>query len=146
MYEPFTTQKTMSKELTAADIMKQKKVSLPDLIKKAEKLFNKFIRERDKGKGCISCTTGPIENACHYYSAGHYPPLRFNEDNTWGGCIACNKWRHGNLIEYRKGLINRIGEARVKQLDMIADSYKRNGWKWDRFYLIEIIQRYEEWK
>ena len=139
------TPKKMSKNLTANQLNKMKKVTIPDLIAKAAKRFNKFIRERDKHLGCISCG-GAVENAGHYYSAGQYPPLRFNEDNVHGQTIACNKWRHGNLIEYRKGLVKRIGEDRVRKLDMIADEYKRNGFKWDRFSLIEIIQRYEEWK
>jgi len=135
----------MAKQYTVEELKKIRSMNIPDLIAKATKRFNKFIRERDKNLGCISCG-GEVENAGHYYSAGKYPSLRFNEDNVHGQTIACNKWRHGNLIEYRKGLVKRIGEERVKKLDDIADAYKRNGFKWDKFALLEIIEKYKQWK
>lgn len=124
----------------------KRSISIPDLIAKARKRFHKFIRERDKNLKCISCGTGKVENAGHYYSAGHYPSLRFNEDNVSGQCISCNKWKHGNLIEYRKKLVLKIGIERLNKLDMAADYYKRHGWKWDRFYLEDIIERYKDYK
>lgn len=132
-------------KLTPKQLEKYKKTSIPDLIARATKRFNKFIRERDKDKGCIS-SGGAVENAGHYYSAGQYPALRFNEDNVHGQSIADNKWKHGNLIMYRRGLVERIGEERVKQLDIIADNYKRTGYKWDRWFLVSIIEKYEAYK
>lgn len=33
-------------------------------------------------------------------------------------CVTCNQHKHGNLIEYRKGLIQRIGDERVNALDI----------------------------
>jgi len=137
MSDHFTTLKTMSKK---------KKVSISDLIAKARKRFNNFIRERDKGKGCISCPKEGIDHAGHYYSAGSYPSMRFDEDNCHGQGCGCNLFKHGNLIEYRKGLVNRYGEDFVKVLDIKADTYKRDGWKWEREYLEQIIERYEAWK
>ena len=134
----------MAGEITLKDLNKYKGTPIPKLIKLAEFHFNAFIRERDKATKCISCSTGPIENAGHYYSAGHYPPLRFDEDDVHGQCIGCNKWKHGNLIEYRKGLVKRIGEERIKRLDLIAEAYRRNGFKWDKVSLIEIIVKYRE--
>ena len=125
---------------------KKKKVSIPDLIAKARLRFHKFIRTRDEGKGCISCDKGGTENACHYYAAGSVPSMRFDEDNVHGGCVTCNKWKHGNLIEYRKGLVNRYGEDFVKVLDIKFDSYKLDGWRWEREYLENIINKYEDYK
>lgn len=119
-------------------IQKYSQKSIPWLLDKATFYFNKFIRERDKDKGCISCG-GRVEDACHYYSAGHYSYLRFNEDNVHGGCTHCNKFLHGNLIEYRKGLVKKIGEERIKKLDETC----RISRKWEKIILIEIILSYK---
>ena len=85
--------------MTAKEIQKYNNKSIPQLIKLATIHFNKYIRQRDKR--CISCNA-PTENAGHYFSAGNHASLRFDERNVHGQCIRCNKWLHGNLIEYRK--------------------------------------------
>ena len=59
--------------MDAKDIKRFSKYSIPQLRKMAGVVFRKFIRERDKGKKCISCPSYNITDASHYYSAGHYP-------------------------------------------------------------------------
>jgi len=122
---------------------KYDKYSTHQLRLKAGLKFRAWIRKRDEGKPCISCGRYTDLEAGHYYSAGHYPSLEFNEDNVHGQCDRCNRHLHGNQIEYRKGLIERIGGDRVEMLDTIAGVYKRTGYKHDRFRLIEIIQKYK---
>ncbi len=119
------------------------KKTIPALKKLAEKHFNKFIRLRDQDKPCISCPASP-EQAGHFYSGGHYSALKFIEDNTHGQCKRCNYFLSGNLIEYEKSLRRRIGDDRVEQLHLKAGVYKRTGYKWDRFFLIETIEKYKE--
>ena len=82
-------------------------------------IFNKFIRARDKDKPCISCNKTNIKkkNAGHYRSVGGSPELRFEELNCHLQCEYCNTYLHGNLIEYRKHLINRIGLCKVEWLE-----------------------------
>jgi len=114
-------------------------VPLPKLLKKAQDKFNAWIRKRDKELGCISCGSG-IDHAGHYFSAGHYSSLRFNERNVNGQCLRCNNFLHGNLIRYRQGLIVRYGEPEVHLLE----SQSRNGVKkWSRFELEYIIEKYK---
>lgn len=120
---------------------KQKKVlSIPALTKKAQLVFNAWIRNRDKDKGCISCGASVTE-AGHYLSAGHYSALRFNEMNTNGQCTRCNCFLSGNLIKYRQGLVKRYGELKVLQLEnsVAVRSVK----KYSRFELESIIQEYK---
>jgi len=117
---------------------KYKKKTTSQLIKIASICFNKFIRERDADKRCISCG-GKVQQAGHFYSGGHYPVLRFNEDNVHGQCIRCNYHLSGNLNRYRINLINKIGQERIKRLDFLT---KQRGFKWNRFYLIEVIEKY----
>jgi hypothetical protein len=123
--------------------------SLPGLINKCQHIFNEYIRERDLSGDyfkCISC--GQIKperfmNAGHYYNVGHFPGLRFDEDNCHGQCIRCNKFLHGNLIEYQNNLITKIGIARFQKLKLRAEGYKRTGHKFSRFEVIERIEYFK---
>ena len=138
--------------MTTETIKKYKSKSLNNLKVIAQKHFNLFIRLRDtdeNGTGvCISSgkyLKVPSENthAGHFYSAGGYPNLRFNEDNCHLQGKSDNYFKSGNLLEYRKNLIKKIGIQKVEVLDMKAADYKRNGYKWDRFFLIETIEKYK---
>lgn len=97
-----------------------------DWIKEAQRAFNAYIRERDKEQPCICCgrvktnVTGLHSHgwdAGHYRSTGSAPHLRFNEDNVHRQLVYCNRDRAGNAVEYRAGLIARIGLARVEALE-----------------------------
>jgi hypothetical protein len=92
--------------------MKNDLLTIQDYIKLAQQTFNKYINLRDKKLPCISCgkpITGRV-NASHYFNANNHWNVRFNEFNVHSSCITCNQYLSGNLIEYRKGLINKIGE------------------------------------
>jgi hypothetical protein len=99
-------------------IMKENLMTLSDAIKIAQVAFNAFIRKRDEHRRCISCGTynGKM-NAGHYQSVGDSPELRFHEDNVHKQCERCNTHLHGNPINYRIELINRIGVERVEFLE-----------------------------
>lgn len=133
------------KMITAAQIKKYNSKSVPQLLKLAEKNFNKFIRQRDSEDGwfrCIAC--GEVKStdklhASHYMSAGHNGMTRFDEDNVHGGCQKCNTFLHGNLIRYRENLVRKIGEDKIQRLESISRITK----KWDRLELIEIIVTYK---
>ena len=86
-------------------------------LKELQLIFNKYIRLRDKDKPCISCS-GWFENkdAGHYFSVGSTPALRYHELNCWGQCRHCNSYLSGNLINYREGLILRIGQKKYDEL------------------------------
>ncbi len=88
-------------------------------LKKAQQLFNAFIRLRDKSKGCISCSNPFADkfDAGHYRSTGAHPELRFNEYNNNGQCVHCNQHLSGNLVDYRINLINKIGLENVAWIE-----------------------------
>lgn len=130
--------------MDAKTIQKYKKYSPAQLKAKAQKVFNAWIRKRDEGFPCISCGTGKPEHAGHYFSAGHNSKLRFDERNCARQCIRCNYFLHGNQTGYRKGLINRIGIEAVEQLESKASV--KGAYKWDRYSLIEIIEKYKDLK
>ena len=130
--------------MDAKTIQKYSKKTVPQLLKIATIHFNKFIRNRDKELGCVSCDSGRTEEACHLYSAGHYPSLRYNEINVHGGCKHCNRFLSGNLNEYRKRVVSRIGENGLIELDEVAAYFKKNAFKWNRFNIIETIEKYKQ--
>jgi hypothetical protein len=115
-----------------------KTIPIPKLIAKAQKVFNAWIRERDKDFGCISCGA-QVNHAGHYLSAGHHGHLRFNEVNVNGQCLRCNNFLHGNLINYRQGLVKKYGEEKVLMLEAKARQTK----KWSRVELEAIINEYK---
>lgn len=131
--------------MKATAIDKYSKKSYAELKKKAVNVFNSWIRNRDRNLGCISCGSFNQIQAGHYYSAGHYELLRFNEDNVHSQCLRCNYFLSGNLTHYRENLIKKIGIERVEMLDELAKVSKRQRGKvQDRFMLIEILEKYSK--
>jgi len=110
------------------------------LAKKAQDAFNKYIRIRDKAKGCISCG-----NTTRQMHAGHYRPvnrnynLRFDEDNCHAQCTICNNYLSGNLVKYRENLIIKIGKTAVLALE--EDNTTK---KYSVQELQGIIEKYKE--
>jgi len=92
------------------------------LRRKAQELFNKYIRLRDAEDGCISCDK-PKDwdgqwHASHFMTVGANPELRFNEDNAHKSCSVCNNYLSGNLANYRKRLEKKIGLDRLEALEV----------------------------
>ena len=96
-----------------------------DYVKEAQIAFNAYVRERDNGRQCISCDThlnqtgalGGSYDCGHYRSIGSAPHLRFNLNNAHGQCKKCNKYKSGNVAEYRIKLLRKIGGARLEALE-----------------------------
>jgi hypothetical protein len=90
---------------------------------KLQKIFNEFIRLRDKGNPCISCNRsleGKNYHAGHFYAVGQFPELRFNELNCHAQCHWCNIHLHGNGALYRMNLERKIGADKLILLDGLA--------------------------
>ena len=93
-------------------------------IKKAQIAFNRYINIRDSKKPCISCGCPPVGNkrgglrdASHYRSRSSAPHLRFHPMNVWSSCKKCNRYMEGNLIPYRKALVEKLGLEKVETLE-----------------------------
>jgi len=117
---------------------------IPDYIKEAQIAFNAYIRARDGDKPCICCglplakfAVGGGFDCGHYRSVGSASHLRFNEDNAHGQRKVCNRYGAGRAVDYRIGLIQRIGLERVEALENDNQPHK-----WTREELVAIIQKY----
>lgn len=93
----------------------------------AQAAVNKWVvHVRDKDQPCISCGRfhQGMYHAGHYRSRGSAPHLALDPRNLAKQCAPCNLHLHGNLIEFRKGLIARHGVAFVEALE--ADDAARH--------------------
>lgn len=119
---------------------------IPDLIKEAQTAFNAWVRARDADERCISCgvllsreAIGGGFDAGHYRSRGSAQHLAFHEDNCHGQCKRCNRYGAGMAVDFRIGLVRRIGLARVEALEASNEPHK-----WQRDELIAIRAQYVE--
>ena len=64
-----------------------------------------------------SDSIGGCFDAGHYRSVGSAPHLRFDERNVHGQRKQCNRYGSGRAVDYRVGLIQRIGLEVVEALE-----------------------------
>jgi len=139
------SQKTLAKAERIADKVKREALKTrSDWMKDAQREFNRYVRMRDAGRSCICCDKplgsdqpGGAYDAGHYRSIGSAPHLRFDERNVHAQRKRCNLWGAGRAVDYRLGLIKRIGLADVNTLE--SDQTPR---KYDINDLKQIIKTY----
>ena len=109
---------------------KEKLKTRRDWEREAQAEFNAFIRARDAGQPCICCglplaagDVGGAYDCGHYRSVGSAPHLRYDERNAHAQRKQCNRWGAGRAVDYRLGLIERIGLEAVEALE--ADQQAR---------------------
>lgn len=117
-----------------------------DWIKEAQIAFNAYVRARDAYRLCICCDTPLTRDAVgggydcgHYRSVGSAPHLRFDERNAHGQTKKCNRYGAGRAVDYRRGLIYRLGLDVVEALE--ADQTPR---KWSIEELKAIKATYKQ--
>lgn len=131
---------SQKREIERLEKKKQKTVTvvkLSELKKSVQRKVNAFIRERDKDLPCISCQKyAETYQAGHFIAQGSSGLLRYNLDNINNQCVGCNKWKHGNGIEYRIALIKKIGVERVEYLE----NHRHDTHSWTREELEQVVQ------
>jgi hypothetical protein len=132
-------------------INKYSNKSYSALHRTAKRWFHKFIKLRDtddNGYGnCIA--TGQklmygteMAQAGHYFAAGKYKSLEFNEDNVHLQSKQDNYYGH-DFAAYSVNLIEKIGFDRFEKLNQLSLISKREAFKEDRFLMIDIIEKYK---
>ena len=115
----------LMRERKADKVRKNALKTRSDWIKEAQTEFNAFIRARDSNQPCICCDRTKVDNhltgsswdAGHYRSTGSAPHMRFVENNVHRQLVYCNQYKAGNAVDYRIGLIKRIGIEAVEALE-----------------------------
>ena len=105
-------------------VRKEALKSRGDHMREAQQAFNEFIRTRDQAAGHLCISSGkPLDwsgnavDAGHYRSVGSAPHLRFDERNCHAQSKQDNRFLSGNAVDYRIGLIARIGQEAVDALE-----------------------------
>jgi hypothetical protein len=110
-----------------------------DYIREAQQAVNKYVRLRDFGLPCISCGATPEQkrggtmDAGHFRSVGSAPHARFYTLNIHAQCSRCNQHLGGNAVEYRRGIVARLGLAKVEAIEAMQGSPK-----WSIDYLMRL--------
>lgn len=135
-----------AKEKQELKARRQALETIPELIRAAQREFNAYIRERDKDQACICCNrplgeaeAGGSYDCGHYRSTGSAPHLRFDERNAHAQRKQCNRYGAGRAVDYRVGLIARIGREAVEALESDNRIHK-----WQREELRSIRDTYRQ--
>jgi hypothetical protein len=107
------------------------------LEKKFDKVFSKFIRQRDKYI-CVTC--GRKGNEAGHYKDRAHRNTRWDEKNVNCQCTYCNRYLSGNLSKYSIYLEKKYGYGILQELDNKAEvTFQPQKW-----WLLEKIKEYEE--
>jgi hypothetical protein len=111
-------------------------------------IVHAYVRERDKGKPCISCKNPwkPNFQAGHGYAAGSFETLRYNLHNINGQCEQCNLRNEGDFFNYSLNLPDRIGIENYNELVRLAGIDKQFSKVWDLEKLKEIRLQIKKFK
>lgn len=100
---------------------KEEVLTLQEWIDRAQRKINRLVVLEDRPKGCISCATGEVSDAGHYYHRGskyRTSWLTLSRPNLNGQCRHCNSFTGGgNQDAYRLGFIERYGLEQFEHLE-----------------------------
>lgn len=131
------------------------------LVKKADKVFSEYIRNRDSStyvqneEGlsipagyCITCSKLVPTKGVGTGHNGHFIPrgcklTRFDEQNCALQCGFCNTFRQGEQYKFGKAIDQRYGKGTSDRLEKLEETYKRDGYKWQADELEGIIEHYK---
>ena len=120
--------------------LKRKKLpSIPALLRKAEKAFNRHIRNRDaKELNGRCCTCNQPGNQAGHFNKKTHSETRFDPTNVHLQCVRCNHYLDGNEGSYALFIAEKYGMEHLKHL--ISQRGKVH--KFTRDELNKIIEAY----
>lgn len=129
-------EKTKIRKQKIAD---SKRFSRQNLIKEADRVFSLYIRERDRGKPCVTCGNSWEENhQCGHFISRRFLNTRWTERNAHGQCPKCNMWGAGEQYLHSQAVERMYGEWTAERLQKLANSTE----KVTDDEILEIIRKY----
>lgn len=121
-----------------------KKFSKTVLMKEADTVFSLFIRFRDSDEDgrayCCSsgrlCEFGTYDNG--HYASRKYMKYRYDERNCHAQSKNDNGRLHGNLLEYRRFIIQKYGEQVEQEIFLGSKEF----FKPDANFYLDVIRKY----
>tara|TARA_R110000787_G_scaffold74970_6_gene166303 strand:- start:372 stop:995 length:624 start_codon:yes stop_codon:yes gene_type:complete len=125
---------------------KKDKTSLQYLKVSTVTWCHRYIKERDKGKPCVSCgqSWSLDHQAGHWKKASDYSTLKFDENNIHNQCRGCNLLRDGNVQKYGDRIRMRISEEQKEEIERKCREEKQKVFKWERTELEELRNHYKK--
>lgn len=122
-----------------------KKLTVGKARKKAFRMFSKYIRLfHADDSGYCTCITCGTKKHWKEMDTGHFihnrNSIHFDERNVNPQCTYCNRYLHGNQINYTLFMIKTYGKKIVNELIKKSKEIKR----WKVYELEEIYQTYRE--
>ena len=122
-----------------------KKVKIKSLEAKLKSLLYPLIKKEEPNK-CVSCPKKNMIGRDH--QVGHFIKAelcnliwRYNRRILHPQCSACNLWKRGNYVEYRKWMIKKFGEIDVKIMEELYNTPLPMNFN-SREYLLAEIKKY----
>ncbi len=120
-----------TKEVTKVKVRKEKaldkkRFSRTKLLAEADRVASLFIRERDKGKPCVTCWTEWSETAqnWHFASRRHLSTRWLDKNMNWQ-CPTCNCWGAGEQFKHWKAIDKKYWEWTAEQIMRLANSVEK---------------------
>lgn len=104
----------------------KKRFSRSNLVKEADRVFSLFIRERDKGKPCVTCQKDWEDNFqnWHFLSRRHLS-TRWHEKNADWQCPWCNLYWAGEQFKHWLAIDKMYWSWTAEQIMRLANSIEK---------------------
>jgi hypothetical protein len=100
---------------------KKKAFSRWTLVKEADRVFSIYIRERDRGKACITCEARWEDNHQNWHFASRrHLNTRWMEKNANWQCPKCNLWGAGEQFKHWLAIDKLYGRWTAEQIMRLA--------------------------
>jgi hypothetical protein len=118
------------------------KKSVSALVKKADKIFSQYIRNRDTvtyiesvpAGYCVTCLkitpTIGTRGHCGHFIERRCKLTRYDEHNAHLQCAYCNTYQHGEQYKHSQYIKNKYGQQELDRLVDLERQYKMSGHKW----------------
>lgn len=106
---------------------------------KADKYFSEYIRKRDLKKPCVTCGAFAQKDCGHFISR-RFENTRYDEQNSHGQCLKCNRFEHGNQYEYSLAVDRIYGKGTAEKLRMKAQQRSSPRTKYDYEQIAEYYK------
>lgn len=120
-----------TKEVTKVKIRKEKSLtkkrfSRSKLIAECDRVASLFVRERDKGKPCVTCGSEWSETMQNWHFASRrHLNTRWHEKNMNWQCPACNMWGAGEQFKHWLAIDKMYWSWTAEQIMRLANSVEK---------------------